>query len=257
MIIPQCCCGVLWTGGETSYDFALMWKWVDNGCFFHFRMSWSFKGGRRHYESLSTYMCFYRLKMPSHHNLVTVLVCMCMLVRRKRWENSDIACLYIWRTTVPGERTIYLQTIEFSRYLITKHLWSTYACIDITVRRQQSPLSCLQRFPPLLKHTATIRIGPKYSRILSSDSGDEIKIAHFLSPCKEQINFPRLGRDIFLPLGFPVSGTAAWLAAGGGSRPDCTPRRRTVTSAAASLFAPRYENCHHLPFPNTSQKEKK
>lgn len=128
-----------------------------------------------------------------------------------------------------------------------------YNCQEATV----SSLSRLQRFPPLLKHTGTIRIGPKYSRILSSDSGDEIKIAHFLSPCKEQINFPRLGRDIFLPLGFPVSGTAAWLAAGGGSGPDCTPRRRTVTSAAASLFAPRYENCHHLPFPNTSQKEKK
>lgn len=87
--------------------------------------------------------------------------------------------------------------------------------------------------------------------------GDEIKIAHFLSPHKEQINFPRAGRGIFLPLGFLASGAAAWLAASGGPGPGCTPRRRTVTSAAASLFAPRYENCHHLASPSTSQNEKK
>lgn len=167
----------------------------------------------------------------------------------------EIACLCIWGWTLPGECTVYHQAIEFSRHLITKLLWSTYSCIDITVSRQQhSPLSHLQLFTPLLKHTGTIRIGPKYS---ITRLGDEIKIAHFLSPYKEQINFRRLGRDIFLPLGFLVFGTAPWLPASGGPGPDCTPRRRTVTSAAASLFAPRYENCHHLPFPNTSIKEKK
>lgn len=77
---------------------------------------------------------------------------------------------------MPGESTIYHQAIEFSRHLITKHLWPTYACIDITVsRQQQPPLSRLQLFLALLKHTDTIRIEPKYSRILSSDLGMKLK----------------------------------------------------------------------------------
>lgn len=42
-------------------------------------------------------------------------------------------------------------------------------------------------------------------------------MAHFLSPCKEQINFLRLGLDIFLSLGFLIFGAAPWLAPSGGS----------------------------------------
>lgn len=44
-------------------------------------------------------------------------------------------------------------------------------------------------------------------------------MAHFLSPCKEQINFLRLWLDIFLSLGFLIFGAAPWLPPSGGSGP--------------------------------------
>lgn len=71
--------------------------------------------------------------------------------------------------------------------------------------------------------------------------------------------FPQTGTwySIFLSLGFLIFGAAPWLAPGGGSGLGRMPRRRTVTSAAASLFVPRYENCRHLAFPDTSQNETK
>lgn len=86
-----------------------------------------------------------------------------------------VPCLCRWMILCQVSVPFTFKTIEFSRHLITKHLWAAYACIDATGGRQQSPRSRLQLFLPLLKHTGTIRIGPKYSRILSSDSGMKLK----------------------------------------------------------------------------------
>lgn len=47
-----------------------------------------------------------------------------------------------------------------------------------------------------------------------------------------------------------------WLPAGGPGF-GYMPRRRTVTSAAASLFVPHYENCRHLVSPDTYPKRKR
>lgn len=133
-------------------------------------------------------------------------------------RERDIPCLCRWRETVPGECTVYLQTIEFSRHLITKHLWPTYACIDITASRQQPPRSCLQLFLPLLKHTGTIRIGPKYSRILSSDSGMKLKsLIFFLHARSRSIS---RDWDVIFSCHWAFSSLARhpdWLPAGGPS----------------------------------------
>lgn len=64
----------------------------------------------------------------------------------ERESERERDCLFMHMKTVPGKCTIYLQTIEFSRHLITKHLQPTYSCIDISVSGQRSPLSCLQLF---------------------------------------------------------------------------------------------------------------
>lgn len=160
--------------------------------------------------------------------------------------------------TVAGKCTIYLQTIEFSRHLITKHLRPTYSCIDPTISGLLSPASSY-----FLKHTGTIR---HLTQILWNSIirlRDEIKMAHFLSPCKEQINFLRPGLDIFLSLGFLIFGAAPWLAPGGGSGAfGCMPRRRTVTSAAAGLFVPRLRELpsfslpRHLPKRNEMDRSR-
>lgn len=67
----------------------------------------------------------------------------------------------------------------------------------------------------------------------------------------------RDGMGYFPAIGLPRLRHSTLTASQQGSGSDCTHRRRTVTSAAASLFASRYENCHHLPFPTSPKTEKR
>lgn len=108
-----------------------------------------------------------------------------------------------------------------------------------------------------LKHMGTIQIWPKYSRILSSGSGMKLKwLIFFLHARSRSISSDW---DLIFSCHWAFSSSAQhpdWLTAGNPGL-GCMPRRRTVTSAAASLFVPHYENCRHLVFPDTSQNETK
>lgn len=108
-----------------------------------------------------------------------------------------------------------------------------------------------------LKHTGTIRIWPKYSRIPSSGSGMKLKwLIFFLHARSRSISSDW---DLIVSCHWAFSSSAQhpdWLPAGGPGL-GCMPRRRTVSSAAVSLFVPRYENCCHLAFPYTFQNETK
>lgn len=121
------------------------------------------------------------------------------------WAASgDIACLYIWKTTVPGECAIYLRTIEFSRHLITKHLRSTYACIDITVSEAAVfSLPSTAIFTSLKTHRRHPELDTNTLEFYHQTRGMKLKSLIFFLHARSRSISPRLGCDIFPAIGFP------------------------------------------------------
>lgn len=98
---------------------------------------------------------------------------------------------------------VYLRTIEFSRHLITKHLWSTYACIDITVSEAAvSSLPSTAIFASLKTHRRHPGLHPNTLEFYHQTRGMKLKSLIFFLRARSRSISPRLGRDIFPAIGF-------------------------------------------------------